>query len=294
MNNEKSLSLGRKKFVPALLLDWDGTIRKSKTGGYIKNFSDIELMPGIEKLIWLYRENGWLIVGISNQGGVAHGIKLPMEIEYERDVTLELFDKNPFHIVKMCYHMADGRIEPYNHRSLLRKPDIGMLAIAEMDAFAAGYVIDWDKSLFVGDRPEDAQCAANAGIKFEHIDSFLVSPKEFLITDGIATAIADKITDDVVNSNTEPSTLDEAIFKILPRFEGMEKNPHFEKGEDAFSSFCHSQLSGGIGMKIRNEFDLWSDSSVLHRHFVTEHGVKHPDDMSALIIRGVYRIMKEK
>lgn len=165
---------------PALCLDLDGTVRRSKSGdSFIKNFSDIELMPGIEKLIWLYRNMGYVIVGISNQGGVAHAYKTQWEIEHELEITLSLFENNPFHIVKMCYHMEDGKIEPYCHRSLLRKPDIGMLAIAEFDAYNNGVIIDWNNSLFVGDRSEDEQCAANARIKFEHIDSFLASPKIF-------------------------------------------------------------------------------------------------------------------
>ena len=160
--------------APALCLDWDGTIRRSKSGkSFIKNFQDIELMPGIENILWDYRNKGYLIIGISNQGGVAHGFKLPMEIERERDATFELFNVNPFHVVKMCYHMPDGKIEPYCHRSLLRKPDYGMLAVAEFDAFNSGYIIDWDNSLFVGDRPEDEECAKNANIKFTHIDQFL-------------------------------------------------------------------------------------------------------------------------
>ena len=160
--------------MPALCLDWDGTIRRSKSGAqFIKNYQDIELMPGIEEKIWQYRNKGYLIIGVSNQGGVAYGIKLPIEIDYEMEKTLGLFKSNPFHVVKMCYHMEKGYIEPYCHRSLLRKPDIGMLAVAEFDCFEAGYVIDWNNSLFVGDRPEDEQCAKNAGIAFQHIDQFL-------------------------------------------------------------------------------------------------------------------------
>lgn len=165
---------------PALCVDWDGTIRRSKSGEtFIKNWQDIELIPGMEKLIWRYRDFGYLIIGISNQGGVAHGFKLAMEIERERDATLELFLSNPFHIVKMCYHDGKGKVEPYCHRSLLRKPDYGMMAIAEMDAYHAGYVIDWDKSIFVGDRPEDEQCAKNAGISFRSAESFLNEPHRF-------------------------------------------------------------------------------------------------------------------
>lgn len=78
----------------------------------------------------------------------------------------------PFHIVKQCYHHPQGKVEPYNHRSLLRKPDIGMLAIAEVDAYKAGVVVDWDNSLFVGDRPEDEECAKRAGIRFIWADEF--------------------------------------------------------------------------------------------------------------------------
>lgn len=168
------------KVKPALCLDFDGTIRRSKSGQkFIQNFADIELMPNIEKLIWMYRKMDWIILGISNQAGVAHGIKLPFELEREMEETLKLFDKNPFHIVKFCFHDGAGRIEPYNHRSLLRKPNIGMLAIMEVEAWNKGIVIDWNRSLFVGDRPEDEQCAENAGIKFRHINSFLNEPHTF-------------------------------------------------------------------------------------------------------------------
>lgn len=171
-----------KKVVPALCLDWDGTIRRSSSGAtFIKNFQDIELIPGVERLIWRYRSMGYLILGISNQAGVAHGFKLPMEIENEMDVTLNLFQMNPFHIVKMCYHDGKGKIAPYNKRSLCRKPDVGMLAVMETEAYQNGYVIDWDNSLFVGDRPEDEECAKRAGIPFRHIDSFLNEPHTFTI-----------------------------------------------------------------------------------------------------------------
>lgn len=170
------------KFKPTLCLDLDGTVRRNKSGkSFIENIDDIELMPNIEKLIWIYKNMNYLIVGISNQGGVAHGFKTPLQINEELDYTLSLFDSNPFDIVKCCYHMEDGKIEPYNHRSLFRKPNIGMLAMIEYEAFNNKIVIDWNNSLFVGDRPEDEQCANNAQIKFEHIDSFLISPKEFSI-----------------------------------------------------------------------------------------------------------------
>jgi D-glycero-D-manno-heptose 1,7-bisphosphate phosphatase len=170
------------KLRPALCLDLDGTVRRTKSGNaFIQSLDDIELMPGIEKIIWKYREHGYLILGISNQGGVAHGFKSVSEIMEEVDATVGLFKVNMFDMVKCCYHDEKGTTEPYNHRSLLRKPNIGMLALMETTAWQNGIIIDWNNSLFVGDRPEDEQCAKNAEIPFQHIDDFLNSPHTFTV-----------------------------------------------------------------------------------------------------------------
>lgn len=170
------------RVMPALVLDFDGTVRRSKSGKtFIEGVDDIELMPNVEKWIKRYREMGYLIFGISNQAGVAHGFKTYQEVVEEMDATKALFKVNPFHAIKWCYHDGKGKIEPYNHRSLGRKPDIGMLYEMEVDAWKAGYIVDWDNSLFVGDRPEDELCAQRAGIPFRHIDHFLTQPHEFKI-----------------------------------------------------------------------------------------------------------------
>lgn len=84
-------------------------------------------------------------------------------------------------------------------------------------------------------------------------------------------------------------TLEEAVEHIFPRFEGIEEDESFKDGEDTFAAFCHSQLSGGIGMRIRNQLGLWEEDNELHQHLKNEHGCEHPDDMSDLIIRHVYR-----
>lgn len=160
------------KVRPALCLDFDGTIRYSRTGEFINSPDDVVLFEGVEEKIWEYRKEGYLIFGITNQGGIAYGIKSPEEDQDILDATLHLFDKHPFHIVRTCYHHPEGRVEPYNHRSLLRKPEIGMLVLCEVDAWEKGYIVDWEGSLFVGDRQEDKLCAKNAGIAFRWADDF--------------------------------------------------------------------------------------------------------------------------
>ena len=164
---------GRK--APALVVDLDGTVRfcKDDPEGFINEAEDVALYDGVEGVLWKHRDNGSLILGASNQGGVAFGFKTPQDFMAELDAMDELWERgNPFHIIKACYHHAEGDVVPYNARSLLRKPAYGMLALMELEAFREGYIIDWDESLFVGDRQEDRTCAEAAGIDFEWADSF--------------------------------------------------------------------------------------------------------------------------
>jgi D-glycero-D-manno-heptose 1,7-bisphosphate phosphatase len=155
------------KVLPALCLDLDGTVRYSKTGDFINHPEDVALFDGVEEKLWEYRREGFLILGITNQAGVAFGHKTQISFLEEIDYMLKLFEENPFHIVKGCLSHPDGKIYPYNFRSLLRKPEIGMLAIMEMEAFNHGFIIDWAGSLFIGDRPEDQECALKAGLEFQ-------------------------------------------------------------------------------------------------------------------------------
>ena len=158
----------------ALILDLDGTVRRSKSGKtFIDGPEDIELMPGIEEKIWSFRNDGFLILGASNQAGVAYGYKTEDIIGDEVDVMVALFKENPFHAIKTCLCHEKGSVAPYNHRSLCRKPSIGMLVLLENDLYEYGVIIDWDNSLFVGDREEDEACANNAGVPFMHVDAFL-------------------------------------------------------------------------------------------------------------------------
>ncbi len=159
---------------PALICDLDGTIRFNKDDpeGFINRWQDVKLYPGVERKLWEYRDNGYLVFGISNQGGVAFGYKDQPGVDAEIARTVELFGRNPFHVIKCCLHHEGGHIEPWNHRSLFRKPDVGMLAAIERECFDEGYVVDWDKSLMVGDRNEDAECARRAGVAFEWADTF--------------------------------------------------------------------------------------------------------------------------
>lgn len=158
---------------PALCLDLDGTVRFSKSGQFVSKPEDIVLYPDVEQRLWKYRNDGFLIVGLTNQGGVAYGFRSEADIVHELDATRRLFRSDPFHLIEYCMMHERGTVEPWCHRSLSRKPDIGMLALAERDARVRyGVVIDWDASLLVGDRPEDQACAEKAAIAFSWANDF--------------------------------------------------------------------------------------------------------------------------
>lgn len=151
---------------PALCLDLDGTVRYSTAGKFINKPSDIALFDGVEEKLWEYRNQDHLIIGLSNQGGVAFNIKTPQQEMEEIDATLALFKRNPFHLLKTCWFHEKGKNPVFGHRSLFRKPFYGMLAMCEFEAFNSGIIIDWDKSLMVGDRYDDSNCAYGARIPF--------------------------------------------------------------------------------------------------------------------------------
>jgi len=159
---------------PAVVCDLDGTIRFNPDGEYINGPEDIALYRGVIEALWRYRNEGYLVFGVTNQGGVAHGHKSPEGHQAEMDRTRRLAGQQhedgwPFHQVKACFYMASGSEEEYAYRSLRRKPRYGMLAVLEDEAQrqkGASYIIDWDESLMIGDRDEDMACAQAAGVTF--------------------------------------------------------------------------------------------------------------------------------
>lgn len=160
------------KIMRVLVVDLDGTIRFSKSGGFIDGPDDVVLFPDVEAKLWEYKNKGFLIAGATNQGGVAYGLKTVEQVDAEFDAMLRLFDKDPFDMLVFAPNHEEGNVHPYNLRSLGRKPGYGMLMLMEMNFFEVGICIDWDNSLMVGDSAEDHGCASNAGIRFSWANDF--------------------------------------------------------------------------------------------------------------------------
>jgi D-glycero-D-manno-heptose 1,7-bisphosphate phosphatase len=158
------------KRVPVLFLDLDGTVRKGYDELEPKRFvncaDDVELFPRMAERLLSYKQAGWRIVGVSNQGGIATG-----QVSYDnvlkammrtQQISGDAFDK-----VIFCRHHPQAE-DPEYANCFCRKPKMGMLVLAQsyLNESFPDEIYPAHLMLMVGDRDEDKGCAESAGIAF--------------------------------------------------------------------------------------------------------------------------------
>lgn len=150
-----------------LYLDLDGTVRKGfdELGRFVNKKEDVEIFSEALVQMRKYKLEGWRIVGITNQGGVATG-----QLDY-KDMKAAIIETNEqaerlFDKIMVCVHHPEAK-EQEMAVCWCRKPRIGNIVLAAYE-LGKTYLEYYPPhlSLFVGDRPEDKQCAENAGIPF--------------------------------------------------------------------------------------------------------------------------------
>jgi D-glycero-D-manno-heptose 1,7-bisphosphate phosphatase len=156
------------KATRVLYLDLDGTVRKGydEIGKFVNKKEDVEIFDGVPELIKKYKDDGYRIVGITNQGGIALGHLSMNDLSDNISMTNVLcnymFDK-----IYACTHHPEAQ-DKENAICWCRKPNIGNIITAANDLgrLYPGEYYPPHLSLFVGDREEDRQCAENARIPF--------------------------------------------------------------------------------------------------------------------------------
>lgn len=156
------------KPVPVLYLDIDGTVRKGKDelGRFVNSPADVEVFPEATEMMRRWKAGGGRVVGVSNQGGIALGLVTVKSVgaamaETDRQAG-GLFDR-----IAWCPHFP-GASDPEMGRCWCRKPSPGLLIESALELarqhneYYPPYL-----GLMVGDRPEDEQCAALAGLDFQ-------------------------------------------------------------------------------------------------------------------------------
>lgn len=161
-----------------VFLDRDGVLIKDV--GYLKNPDGIILMPeAIEALIDL-KKNGFLLIIVTNQAGVAKGFFTVNDLKNVNSRLLQIYKDNGVVIddLYFCPHHENGTVEPYNIKCSCRKPDTGMITDG-----AGKFNIDAGVSFMVGDKDSDIMLAKNSGLKSFYIKNPMYEHDENIVPD---------------------------------------------------------------------------------------------------------------
>lgn len=139
----------------AVFLDRDGVINHDP-GDYTKSWEEFTFNDGVFESLKRFQEAGFLLIVITNQGGIAKG--LYSQSDYERTTRLmcEAFEEQGIHI-KDVYHSPHHDL---TGRSLSRKPGSLMIERALYK-----HNIDPSSSVMIGDKERDIFAGEAAGVR---------------------------------------------------------------------------------------------------------------------------------
>ena len=133
-----------------VFIDRDGTLIEEVN--YLSRVEDLRFFDYTDAAIRLLKENGFLVIVVTNQSGIGREI-------YTESALREIHDKIQNDLTEkidafyFCPHTpTDG--------CACRKPRLGMIETAQAD-----FSIDLEKSWIVGDKAIDVETGFNAGIK---------------------------------------------------------------------------------------------------------------------------------
>lgn len=139
----------------AIFLDRDGVINYDP-GDYTYNLSEFRLNDGIIENLKRLFDHGFLLILITNQGGISKKLYTHKDVE-----EIHQYFKNE--LQKVHVELSEVYYCPHhslNEKCLCRKP--GSLMIEKA---LARFNIDPEKSYMIGDKSRDVECAENAGVK---------------------------------------------------------------------------------------------------------------------------------
>ena len=144
-----------------VFLDRDGVITQDPPH-FAHRIDQLDLIPKSAEAIRLLNENGFKVVVVSNQSGVARGYYREGDIEiFNHAMGDKLKKKGAFiDAIYYCPHHPEAKIEAYRIDCDCRKPKPGMLKQAEKDLN-----LDLKRSFLVGDKMSDIEAGYRAGCK---------------------------------------------------------------------------------------------------------------------------------
>lgn len=135
-----------------VFLDRDGVINKDYVD-YVYTAEKLEILPGVPETLKKLKEEGYVLVVVTNQSGIAKGIYTREQMHETHRLIQEACDHAIDHFYYAPWH-------PLVHESLTRKPDTLMFEKA-----IAKFNVDTTISWMVGDKATDLVPAKKMGVK---------------------------------------------------------------------------------------------------------------------------------
>jgi D-glycero-D-manno-heptose 1,7-bisphosphate phosphatase len=139
----------------AIFLDRDGVINADQHD-YTWKIADFKFLPGVFEACRNWQAQGFLLIVITNQGGIAKGLYDHSDVEKLHAVMVAGFENENVHLTQIYYCPH----HPVGGNCLCRKP--GSLLVEKA---IATYNIDPKTSWFIGDRDRDVEAATGAGVR---------------------------------------------------------------------------------------------------------------------------------
>lgn len=138
----------------AIFLDRDGVINHDP-GDYTKNVNEFVLLPNVLEALKALNDDGFLLILVTNQGGIAKGLYHHEDVKCIHDTFIRECEEYGVQIADIFYSPH----HPDFGQSLSRKPGGLMIERA-----CAKHQIDRTSSWMVGDKKRDVEAANAAGV----------------------------------------------------------------------------------------------------------------------------------
>lgn len=151
----------------AAFFDRDGTINIDIN--YLHKKEDLIFIEGIPELIKKFNEEGYKVIVVTNQAGIARGYYTEDDMHNLHKYMNEELKKLGAHIdaFYFCPHHPD-----ITGPCKCRKPKTGMIKAAIKD-----FNIDVNQSVLFGDKPWDIEAGEKCGIKSIYIEDIMFNTK---------------------------------------------------------------------------------------------------------------------
>ena len=143
-----------------VFLDRDGTINVEKN--YLYRIEDFEFIMGAPEAIALLKKNGYQVIVVSNQAGVARGYYTEADVKKLHCFVNEALKKwnTSIDAFYFCPHHPTAGIGKYKRECCCRKPNTGLFEQATKD-----FEVDKKGSWMIGDNSSDIEAGNKFGLK---------------------------------------------------------------------------------------------------------------------------------